>query len=75
MGTKTTNTFCWNYSFVRTESNTSVRLPTAERQPTAVIIRPYVICSTVYIGDYRPIELTIIKDNAIYSTAHSYFQQ
>jgi hypothetical protein len=48
-------------AFVRTESNTSVKLPTSERQPTAVIIRPYVIHSTLYIGDYRPTELAIIK--------------
>jgi hypothetical protein len=52
---------CWNYSFVRTKSNTSVKLPTSERQPTAVIIWPYVIHRTVYIGDYRPTELIIIK--------------
>jgi hypothetical protein len=50
-------------------------LPTAERQPTAVSIRPYEIHSSVYIGDYRPTELTIIKNNAIYSTAHLHFQQ
>jgi hypothetical protein len=60
---------CWNYSFVRTESNTSVMLPTAERQPTAVIIRPYVTHSTVYIGDYRPIELVIIKQCNLFHCA------
>ena len=66
---------CWNYSFVRTKSNTSVMLPTAERQPTAVSIRPYVIHSTVYIGDHRPTELIKKTSNAFYSTAHLHFQQ
>jgi hypothetical protein len=66
---------CWTYSFVRTEGNTSVMLPTAERQLTAVIIQPYEIYGTVYIGDYRPTELTIIKkNNAIYSTTQRHFQ-
>jgi hypothetical protein len=57
-------------AFVRTESNMSVKLPTSERQPTAVIIRPYVIHSTVYIRDLCPTE----KVNAFYSTAHLHFQ-
>jgi hypothetical protein len=49
-------------------------LPTAERQPTAVSIRPYVIHSDVYIGDYRPTELTIIKSMQSIPLRNSYFQ-
>jgi hypothetical protein len=61
------NDSCWNYSycghvpgttgitaFVRIESNTSVGVPTSERQPTAVVIRPYGVHKTVYIGGLCP---------------------
>jgi hypothetical protein len=57
-------------AFVRTESNASVKLPTSERQSTAVVIRPYGIHRTVYIGDLCPTE-NIIKQSILFYAVHT----